>query len=1093
MATAQAVIRQAMEQNHSPASNYWQPAISGLAFGAGLLVGNIFSLLLMRATPSSLFLYGSPTLRLLLGVLLAFFFSGLGGLLGGLLGGYSLPPIGWGRSKGRRGHSWRSGITFGVGYGLLVFPVLLIVSLLSFYDISNLPVWVFSLTFGVVGLLFGAIMGFSLGLWTVGRRFAPIIWLSMAGFGVGGLFLGYGVWRFIFSVTTGVLEDGPFFWLLFGLFFFGGLGGAALGYIYDRAATQAEESLNPVRHLTLRDWQKRWLMVGVGLLVLALLVRPVIKAVGNLLTPVSSGLASVLEMRTIGTHWLEATAVIPLSPAASFTLAAGPDGALALAWADQGDLWLQSGQWQPATRQTAWQAPLLVHSGAATEPAVVVGENGRFHLAWVENETISLSQCQNGVCASPAAIAPAPNCAQSPASGNHQPALALNEGQLLLVWRNAAGILPYAAWPAAAAPPAQAPGCVPGAAANPALDAAFHLAFAAETGEIGLTQFDGAGWTAVDGVGNGRFPAITQDPTGQTHLAWCADDGLYYSLNDQTEFVARFCQGRPQLALDNQGQVHLLWLSPQLQDSNGQMRPQSALVESVRQTAGWTPPAIVSHTLVANPLTAARPVLATAPDGSLHLAWAGATGLQVAAQVQYACQPADLSPYSQIMYDVTADGGFWEPGSLVPFCGNQYDRLIYTPNPKPAYNDPHPPTPNGGFDVFADLIREARYEVLFATMWYARPINHDSPGSVVAEAVADLYRQLQANPDHYPRGLTVRLILGNPPELALGQTSGQLWTLIDDLRHAGIDKMVDEELGWRLEVADYAGNLPHSHVKSLIVDGRTSIAVGYNMTYDHFPLDHPSGRGGGRFDIGIQVTGPVAQASQRAFDDLWQGSNQRVCLNLNPPLGAPWQLTCYDRSGVSDHVPEVQKFFWTDDDSHAFSLYRSRALPLGDFQTADVIAAAQTRVDATHVMFSLNMICSLNFLFDVCNYEHGPYYIPALLQALENGAQMRLLVQGAPFEGIENNIALNAFLARAAELGRADQVEVRYFAGPFHPKAVLVDDQFLVVGSQNFHYSAYGTGQGLTEYSLAIEDERAAAEFRQSFEVEWEAATPRRR
>lgn len=1082
-----------MEQNSLPTFNFRQPAISGLAYGAGLLVGNVLSLILMRAMPSSLFLYGSPTLRLLLGVLLAFFFTGMGGLLGGLIGGYSLPPIGWGKSKGRRGHSWRSGITFGVGYGLLVFPLLLIVSLLSFYDISNLPVYVFSLTFGVVGLLFGAMMGLSLGLWTVGRRFAPIFWLSMAGFGAGGLFLGYGLWRFIFAITAGVVEDGPFSWLLFGLFFFGGLGGAALGYIYDRAATQAEEALNPVRHLTLRDWQKRWLIVGVVLLLLALLLRPVVKAVGDLLTPVESGLASELDLRTIGTHWLEATAVTPLSPSASFTLAAGPGGALALAWTDDDGFWLQSGQWQPATRQTAWQAPLLVQTGAAAEPALVVGENGRFHLAWAENNTIRYSQCLEGSCTPPTTITPAPNCAQPAAPGNDQPTLALNEGRLLLVWRNAADILPYAAWPADAAPPAQALGCAPGAAANPTLDAAFHLSFVSTSGEIGLTQFDGVGWAAVNGVGNGRFPAIAPDPTGQAHLAWCADDGLYYSLNGQTEFVARFCQGRPQIVLNSQGQAHLLWLSPQLQDSNGQMRPQAALVESVRQESGWTPPAIVSHALAANPVMAARPALVATADGSLHLAWAGADGLQIAAQTPYACQTTDLSPYGEILYDVTAYGGFWQPGSLIPFCGNRYDRLIYTPNPKPAYNDPHLPTPNGGFDVFADLIREARYEVLFATMWYAQAHNHDSPGSVVAEAIADLYRQLQANPAQYPRGLTVRLILGNPPELALGQTTGQLWTLIDDLRHAGIDKMVDEEIGWRLEVADYAGNLPHSHVKTLIVDGRTSVAVGYNMTYDHFPADHPSGRGVGRFDIGIQVTGPVAQASQRAFDDLWQGSDQRVCLDLNPPLGAPWQLTCFDRSGVSDHVPEVQKFFLTDDDSHAFSVYRSRALPLGDLQTADVIAAAQTRVDATHVMFSLDMICSLNFLFDVCNYEHGPYYIPALLQAVENGARLRLLVHGAPFEGIENNVALNVFLARAAELGRADQIEVRYFAGPFHPKAVLVDDQMLIVGSQNFHYSAYGAGRGLTEYSIAVEDTRAAAEFRQSFEVEWAAATPRQR
>ena len=126
-----------------------------------------------------------------------------------------------------------------------------------------------------------------------------------------------------------------------------------------------------------------------------------------------------------------------------------------------------------------------------------------------------------------------------------------------------------------------------------------------------------------------------------------------------------------------------------------------------------------------------------------------------------------------------------------------------------------------------DLIREAEYEVLFSTMWYDAPQNNDSPGSVIAGAVGDLYRQLKANPERYRRGLTVRIMLGNPPELAVGETSGQLWTLIDDLRHAGIDKMIDQEIGWRLEVADFEGAIPHSHVKTLVIDGKTAAANGF--------------------------------------------------------------------------------------------------------------------------------------------------------------------------------------------------------------------------------------------------------------------------
>jgi len=47
---------------------------------------------------------------------------------------------------------------------------------------------------------------------------------------------------------------------------------------------------------------------------------------------------------------------------------------------------------------------------------------------------------------------------------------------------------------------------------------------------------------------------------------------------------------------------------------------------------------------------------------------------------------------------------------------------------------------------------------------------------------------------------------------------------------------------------------------------------------------------------------------------------------------------------------------------------------------------------------------------------------------------------------------------------------------------VLVDDEFLVAGSQNFRYSAYGDS-GLTEFNIAIDDSQAL------FEYYWEQGT----
>ena len=70
-----------------------QLLISSLAYGGGLLIGNIFSFFLFEQIPANWFLYGNPVARLVAGVLLAFCVSGLGGLLGGAMCGWSLPPL----------------------------------------------------------------------------------------------------------------------------------------------------------------------------------------------------------------------------------------------------------------------------------------------------------------------------------------------------------------------------------------------------------------------------------------------------------------------------------------------------------------------------------------------------------------------------------------------------------------------------------------------------------------------------------------------------------------------------------------------------------------------------------------------------------------------------------------------------------------------------------------------------------------------------------------------------------------------------------------------------------------------------------------
>jgi cardiolipin synthase len=79
-------------------------------------------------------------------------------------------------------------------------------------------------------------------------------------------------------------------------------------------------------------------------------------------------------------------------------------------------------------------------------------------------------------------------------------------------------------------------------------------------------------------------------------------------------------------------------------------------------------------------------------------------------------------------------------------------------------------------------------------------------------------------------------------------------------------------------------------------------------------------------------------------------------------------------------------------------------------------------------------------------------------------------------------------MLRLQELGLEDHVEIRFYNGPMHPRAVLIDDEFLIVGSQNLHYSAFDTTWGLTEHSIGTEDEQAIADFERIFAVEWAAS-----
>ena len=134
----------------------------------------------------------------------------------------------------------------------------------------------------------------------------------------------------------------------------------------------------------------------------------------------------------------------------------------------------------------------------------------------------------------------------------------------------------------------------------------------------------------------------------------------------------------------------------------------------------------------------------------------------------------------------------------------------------------------------------------------------------------------------------------------------------------------------------------------------------------------------------------------------------------------------------------------------------------------------------------MNVVCDLNVLFEVCNYANRLDYMEAIMEAVESRrVKARILIEQHPIDGLENKIAVEAFAQELERRGLSDLVEFRYFDGETHIKSALIDDEFLVIGSQNYHYSAWGKN-GLTEYNLALDAPEAIEDYRRMFEYRWE-------
>jgi hypothetical protein len=581
--------------------------------------------------------------------------------------------------------------------------------------------------------------------------------------------------------------------------------------------------------------------------------------------------------------------------------------------------------------------------------------------------------------------------------------------------------------------------------------------------------------------------------TGTEHQTWCSPEGvIQYQLGsgpvEQIEFPS--CSAPPAIAVDLDGNPHIVWYTQEVRDTNGEITSASLLVESIRQDGEWSAAAIAART--------GGPALATLDndtEGNLILVWEDAadssSDLMLSILENYQCSEDDLDPVELAGLNALLGGDTRPAGSEVPYCRNQFDRIIYMPNPKPEYSNQQI-TPNGGFDQVSALVEDAEYEVLFNVMQYVETTAEPSPGRVLIESVGKLYQQVKANPEDYPRGITVRILLGNYPVFSDFTWGSQIIEVIKDLKWDGIEKMVDPEIGWRVEVANYPGVYPHSHNKMLVVDGKLAGGLGFNYNYIHFSKDHPSGMGEDLFDLGMTVTGPVAQDAITQYDDMWWGADQIHCEDLSLPDGQ-WQDTCQELKAENDHVPEVLRAYLPPDgDTSAFSLYRSKVFNEADDFIASSLAASTESIDLITANFSMELYCIIHLLAPgFCTIDDSMPYIDSILEAVENNnTHVRVIMENANSYGLENRVTAMVLYPELVRLGLADQVELRFFNGRTHSKSALIDNAILIIGSQNFQYSAWGEGGGLGENMITTNDPEAIAEYKALFETKWGDAVP---
>ncbi len=483
----------------------------------------------------------------------------------------------------------------------------------------------------------------------------------------------------------------------------------------------------------------------------------------------------------------------------------------------------------------------------------------------------------------------------------------------------------------------------------------------------------------------------------------------------------------------------------------------------------------------------------------LTLAWAG-PGFPfevIPLFVPYDCTPfeAQLSAAAQAVREVVPNQNF---------CNNSFEELVIIPTGRPG---------EAAFELFADLASNARSEVSFSTMSWdfdktPSELLLDSPGEIFLDGVRDLYLKVLTQPENYPLGMRVRILLGLEHYAFRAIVFDLRTAVLENLRDLGVP-LLDSSVGWELQVAVYRDSDPfafldfiptevrdshHSHAKLIVVDNAIAMAVGYNM--EHIYLDaseFSTGVDSPFHDMGILVTGPVAIETTKAFNDLWnlaRGYCQPPPSSTYFPVPANL-ATCAEY--LTEALPPVSGFVAIGSDN-AFSLFR-RA-PFAEDQTdlgvveadeAIVAAIAAAQVEANIIRPRLVESGSGGQLL--------PYSDAMKAAIVQNSAVVRLLLSAHWTDDVVNLQGVRVLHQELRSLGLHGNFQPRVAADAgIHAKALSVDGDLLIVGGHNFDPGSWpptddASGLDLAEYSIAVDSPTAIQEFNAYFFDQWNSGS----